>query len=465
MKMKRTWCCLAASIIVFIQAGTAFSWETSTHKKMNLSALNVDYWFDSYLMEMFIDNPLTGNYNDLNSMVNRKMVAQWIQEGGAAEDSAGRYINHFHDPLMPWDRAGLNVLLFPRALSSVVWAQLPRNEQGTYAYSWQDAREYHFQALTGERPSDRLIYFQQMFKALGHVMHLVEDAAVPEHSRNDWWHGPDAVLNDTVTFERWTERNFDKFSAMPFQAWQNEELNALLTRPGDREAPIPISRLVDANILNSGERPSITGATLAGISEYSNSNFLSNSTLFENYEYPSIDCMEPLGEEDYLTKTCDGEIINHFVRLNEDDGYKQYSLGGKCYEDYATLLVPKAISYASRVTSYFFRGMLDLYAYHSLDRTKYILYLYNFSSEPLVKGKVYFYGVDRGKNVHPAGSYDVGGLPPHNECSGDADCEHLRIEIDATSDCYIFAVFRGELGLEKDAVVNSNIVCACCEAL
>src|SRR5574341_91138 len=68
---------------------------------------------------------------------NGKEVRQWLREGGTREDAGSywdqatgkaRSYRHFHDPLLPWDRAGLSYSppLLPQVLkfeSSVRWAQ------------------------------------------------------------------------------------------------------------------------------------------------------------------------------------------------------------------------------------------------------------------------------------------------------------------------------------------------------
>ena len=106
-----------------------------------------------------------------------------------------RSVNHFHNPLKPWTEAGLNDFLGVerRGRSQVLWAQSLYQDIGG-SWSWQDARRYFYIALTGkgfngtvvaEKPEDREVYFARTFRAIGQLMHLVQDASVPEHVRND----------------------------------------------------------------------------------------------------------------------------------------------------------------------------------------------------------------------------------------------------------------------------------------
>ncbi len=52
-------------------------------------------------------------------------------------------------------------------------------------WSWHDARRMYYQALTEPDPVRREALLAATFRALGQIMHLVVDASVPEHVRND----------------------------------------------------------------------------------------------------------------------------------------------------------------------------------------------------------------------------------------------------------------------------------------
>ena len=52
-------------------------------------------------------------------------------------------------------------------------------------WSWPSARVRYYQALTEADPVIREALWADLFRALGQVMHLVVDASVPEHTRND----------------------------------------------------------------------------------------------------------------------------------------------------------------------------------------------------------------------------------------------------------------------------------------
>ena len=69
-------------------------------------------------------------------------------------------------------------------VSSVLWSQNP-NQDGDGKHSWQDARNSYFNALTATNQVDRKKFYAEMFESLGHLIHLVQDAAMPSHTRND----------------------------------------------------------------------------------------------------------------------------------------------------------------------------------------------------------------------------------------------------------------------------------------
>ncbi|MEK6678287.1 MAG: hypothetical protein AABY39_02605, partial [Nitrospirota bacterium] len=151
-----------------------------------------------------------------------------------------------------------------------------------------------------------------------------------------------------------------------------------------------ISSLFDTNQYN-GANPS--ASLNLGLSEYSNANFFSEDTIFDeqNFPYPKksstnlqsyIDGNElpetVIGEDNipdttfYIKKDKDGEIIKHFVTpgyftnpiLTTDPTSPVLSLSflldDNVYKDYASLLLPRAFGYSAGLLNYFFRGKMDM---------------------------------------------------------------------------------------------------------
>src|SRR5206468_6677643 len=62
------------------------------------------------------------------------------------------------------------------------WLLLPC---GINTLSWNDARSSYLQALTDSSDTLRLLAQIETFRALGGVMHLIQDLSNPAHVRND----------------------------------------------------------------------------------------------------------------------------------------------------------------------------------------------------------------------------------------------------------------------------------------
>jgi len=178
-------------VLIAIWTSDASAFSIDTHRLLNRRVADVSA-VDSYLREeLGLSRGLTENFNG-------KRARQWIEEGGAAEDqafgfeplgAAFRSRQHFHNPLLSWDQAGLNATSFcpPFFLSgkaSVRWAQDPNQGLSGQA-AWADARQAFLQALTLPSKAERDSAFARTFQILGQQMHLVEDLAAPAHTRND----------------------------------------------------------------------------------------------------------------------------------------------------------------------------------------------------------------------------------------------------------------------------------------
>lgn len=103
-----------------------------------------------------------------------------IIKGSSDEDRAPRWLNHFYDPVYNQGLKGLR--------SSKIWAEdtnaqagriIDTNFVGEYFganndYSWERAI---FDYVYGDKG--------RAMEALGHILHLVQDATVPDHTRDD----------------------------------------------------------------------------------------------------------------------------------------------------------------------------------------------------------------------------------------------------------------------------------------
>jgi hypothetical protein len=121
---------------------------------------------------------------------------------------------------------------------------------------------------------EREQFFAWTFQALGHTLHLLADATVPAHTRNDS-HG----IKDDEPYEKWTRDNIDSNniwektgSAVPWTDWKNHT---------DIITP---NVFIDTEQLGSFSTTPLTGSD-QGLAEYSHANFMSQNSMFD-YELP-----------------------------------------------------------------------------------------------------------------------------------------------------------------------------------
>jgi hypothetical protein len=213
-----------------------------------------------------------------------KTVMDWIREGAQLEDNpTSRSFNHFHNPLRDWPEAGLNDIYFipVTGKSSLLWAQDGNYQQSSVGedWSWQKVKQLYYLALKSTTDSDRQANFAKTFRGLGHQMHLIQDAAQPDHVRNDA-HPEDAIFGKnqfgSYFLEKWAIRK------IPF-------INFLASTPILPELSLnisqsglaPITQFLDTDQYNKDNPSQFFQTGLAtslsiGIAEYTNANFASN---------------------------------------------------------------------------------------------------------------------------------------------------------------------------------------------
>jgi len=183
-----------------------------------------------------------------------------LMKGAYEEDTPPRWLNHSYDPVhnkawvnyrtsKVWGKSslaqsGTNYLL---AINPLIAEKLNSDAPGDYSYE---------RALLDYARGDR----ERAFESLGHVMHLLEDSNVPEHTRLDihlWWHGTESPYEKTMA--KWNPQNIDVVQKLVRQ----------------REKPI---------LLDSLDK------YFDEIAGYSNGYFFSEDTIFSSkYPGPDVD--------------------------------------------------------------------------------------------------------------------------------------------------------------------------------
>ena len=92
---------------------------------------------------------------------------QWIAQGSAQEDSPlTRPLYHFYDPINNKGLSGYQ--------SSKEWARRKDLQASMGIYTWEEAIGAYNRGN-----------YEYAYKTLGHILHLIQDATVPAHTRND----------------------------------------------------------------------------------------------------------------------------------------------------------------------------------------------------------------------------------------------------------------------------------------
>ena len=205
----------------------------------------------------------------------RFSILDLIGCGAQFEDVPGtRSVNHFYDPtnngplkvrvpplIGPWVTPGI---------SSPDWALKDNNDSSAQAFSYKDARNYFYQALTTGPQQDRDALWGKLFQSIGQVIHHVQDMAQPQHVRND--------------------AHMDKLWLLPYynpslyESYTGDQNNrpvvqALLSSPGSE----PVYTSNNPGSFNT-PRDFWINAQHTGLAEFTNRNFVSAGTNFELYQ-------------------------------------------------------------------------------------------------------------------------------------------------------------------------------------
>lgn len=182
-------------------------YETNSHYAISVTALANQHCVASHhLAYLFMEEAPNGLNTRLSrAFLNHFTLTEHFGRGAINEDDGGgaRYRKHFYNPI---DNTGLIVPLAPAQRSSLSWAFAPTSDN---SYSWHAARHHYYQALTAPTARERQLALASLFYSLGHIAHLLQDCAQPQHTRND----PHVPGIDGAPYEQWVSRNFGDPSA------------------------------------------------------------------------------------------------------------------------------------------------------------------------------------------------------------------------------------------------------------
>ena len=343
--------------------GRAQSYAPGTHAEIGAVAADRSSLHSVLKTQFAIDLGAT-------AVIAGQSVRAWVATGATREDFPEiRSLNHFHSPLRPWSSAG--GLL---GQSSIYWQQNPEQGFGG-TWSWPIARQRLFEFLTLPMPAAREQALADTARALGHAMHVVQDATSPAHTREDphlFHDGYEARIEELRSSRDATLRS--RFQAL-LDAASTGASTAIFSATRDARAPAPVARLIDSDRY-AGTVPSYSVGADIGVAEYTSGGYLSDDTIFvggfalprrESLGAAFFDPGETSVARRYFPKTADGDTIGHFVAegaLYERLLFRGQLVGGfvlddRVYEDYGARLIPRAIGYSAGLLDYFFRSNFD----------------------------------------------------------------------------------------------------------
>ena len=381
--------------------------NTTTHRALTAVAVdNQQCILDSYLKQELLITLGIDQTATLGATTQR--YADWIVDGSDLEDvPACRVLNHFLEPITntPLTVGGIALGQTADAWANDGFSVDCDASPITNYFDFFDARDYYQAALTSPQPADRSAFAALTFRALGQVLHLIEDQAVGAHTRND---------QHLIPLTRLLENHASLFfGTVP----QLDALPNLVTIPA---APAPPRYLLieplpghtsQFDFFDTGQwtgQPNfgvgfVPGFTSQpGLSEYSNFNFFSRDTIFKTGPFPHpsfadtnfaalfpppffgqvlISPNNPLTSTVsnpfvYVSKTTPPAIgVDPIERLCAAKN-RGLSLAAALYGDYRQrievgigdppvldeylhLALPKAIAYCTDYVNYFFRGKVD----------------------------------------------------------------------------------------------------------
>lgn len=312
-------------------------------------------------------------------------------DGGDPHGDFDRVLHHFYDPY--YHRGFIGGEKAPNWATGSIDAFNSPNQPYLVSrnhFSLMAAREAMFRALTGRRSSDRALlepvpdgkaqtpeqirnaWWATAFRALGDAVHLVQDMAQPQHTRNDAHPGS--------VFEGWMD-------ARALGAWVYSLANGVELAPLLDYGNHPIPRFDRYSHYWS------TGPSGLGLADYSNREFFTEDSNFGSsaaLQYPSPASVignfqkesAPLSlgvgfpvEVNFLRATVHDRRTGaqDVIRMTTESVFEawagmgivpvdtQYSMNRQVYDAHASLLVPRAVAYSAGLIDYFFRGRLDFH--------------------------------------------------------------------------------------------------------
>jgi hypothetical protein len=362
---------LAGLWLVVALPVTAGAYELDTHEQLSLAAFRVSDLASTLqsVFGIFAEDTFRGRLPLFP--FRRKTPEEWIGAGARDEDWLSRPLNHFYDP---YHDAPLGILGGAKAPD---WALEDLGDLAGQEYSYKDARDSFYGGLTARDPVTHERELGHTFYALGHVIHLIQDMAQPQHTRDDVH--PNFIPGRESWMEAYIEGLAGAFG-----------LNSRFELAG---APVPdVTSARDLWVTRTGVQ--MTGG---GMAEFSNANFVSAGTNFtelrtgaigSDYPRPVLDIgdfslsspadacrdgapapgdllfyansvLDPLSGAGLRNE----RMTTHSIfdqRLVSHGAQPTFALNCFNLDAAADILLPRAVAFSAALLKYFFRGRIEV---------------------------------------------------------------------------------------------------------
>ncbi|MBI4641222.1 MAG: hypothetical protein HY731_11040, partial [Candidatus Tectomicrobia bacterium] len=481
-----------------VTSGTVSAYDLATHGQLTQRAFEGSSGVHNYLdvlsiKESDVFDPTSATpFGKLGEFFqNTGTVMHWMMEGSVREDDFGTAIptcpqpknpptsidrprNHFFD--VQRGGGGLSTW-FANGYPAPGWA-LGQQGRSENQFTILDARIYQFKSLTESTKEAREQNTALLFRTLGQVIHLVQDMAQPQHTRND----PHAGCLFGIGGEHsWYEDYIDKRAR-----------GARFRTRGQPAPPLSFGGYLPPRFANYNDF--WTTIDQKSLADFSSRNFLSARTNFSflsplggcgGLSEPTCDPFNPKAYTQRATpfsfQTVDGKTISGEVTLFlgnvhdrltgttipnvavssrslwdqhlESQGFfPVFSLNTLNYDSMSDLLLPRAVGYATGLLDYFFRGKINLVPNEGAGSG----YVIENNTDEDMQGsfELYYDNTSNERVKITDGDFPLVTLIPRNSRSGTVN---FTSPTDAKEPGTYLVVFRGELGNETDAVVGRVI--------
>ncbi|HEY4642152.1 MAG TPA: hypothetical protein VII75_12470, partial [Thermoanaerobaculia bacterium] len=488
--MKRITILLLA--ILLIPAGSALAYDpTLVHPSMAKHALINAKTQRDFLKPLGLSDSKT---------YDGKLLSAWLAAGAHDEDGLlpfPRSLNHFYDPVH--DKQ-LRHRFFPFFCFYTPLGERAPN-WGTNStlnvYDVANAKQEYLTSLTAQTPDLRDKSTAKLFLDLGHIVHLIQDMAQPEHTRNDQHMYGESPLEPGSIYELFTQRILDK----GYNGITPDQMQPILL-DGYTIVALP------------DYRDYFVTADRRGMSDYSNNNFVTQDTNFnavdrecddDNFLLPSLndatvtpnatvkieEVLVPpffntkatipvayftwkhdvldnytLGtdQQHILTRQSflDFETKKYLVKDAAGNPLTIYSLDEDSFFDQAKLLMPRAVGYSGGMLDHFFRGSIEAKWKKNGSDNAFIVSIKNKTAEAIDNAKVKFYvrvqdgTIDNLELGYDADLFHLGAAGSSDD-SIDIPITIGGIALPAGQQilrCERRVVITGKLGVEQNAIIG-----------